>query len=122
VTMYGGQFTGVMGALRGTVASLISPLGLATTAFVLLGSAAISYFTDARDGGAETEKVLKQQVSLIQSVAQRWGDAIPALRAYAQELKNIQDAGDLTSVINIRTNEVLNSVREILPQIGGEIQ
>lgn len=35
VTMYGGQLTGVMGALRSTLAGFISPLGLITTGFVL---------------------------------------------------------------------------------------
>lgn len=45
VTMYGGQMTDVMGALKSAVASLVNPLGSATTGFVVLASAALSYLS-----------------------------------------------------------------------------
>lgn len=60
VTMYGGSLNGVMGALRGTVAGLFSPLGIATTAFVLLGSAAVSWASSAKDGAEDASKALER--------------------------------------------------------------
>lgn len=111
VTMYGGRLSGVMGALRQTVAGLLSPLGLATTAFVLLGSAAVSYFSSLTSGSADAEPDLQQQADLIQRVADRWGDAIPALREYADEMKRAREAAELDQGLQAFNANELAEVR-----------
>ena len=121
VTMYGGRLNGVMGALKQTVSGLFSPLGLLTTGFVLAASAAISYFTSSNDEAEKAEKVLQDQESLIERVADRWGDAIPALREYAEAIKAAREAADLQTASQIYQNSQLDQARQLLPEINAEL-
>lgn len=125
VTMHGGQLTGVMGALKGQVAALFSPLGLLTTAFVLAGSAAISYFTSATDEADAAADALDEQSSLIKRVADQWGAAVPELKAYADELEratNISDLRDATQrAIDARFADARADIGELRAEIGNLI-
>lgn len=101
VTMYGGQMTGVMGALKSTFAGLLSPLGLATTGFVLLASVAIPYLTDLVNSGKVSNEELEKQAQRVQAIADKWGIALPALKAYADErerLKTIEGVDEATGL------------------------
>lgn len=84
VTMYGGQLTGVMGALKGTLAGLLSPLGLLTTTFVLATSGAISYFSGAADGAKSLNDILKEHEALIKSLGPAYEGALKAAKAYSE--------------------------------------
>jgi len=111
VTQNGGQLNGVFSAIKQTITGLISPLGLATTAFVLIGSAAVSYFSEWMSKGSESNKIAEEQARLIQTVADRWGDAIPALREYADQLKRAKDLADLKQGLGIINEDTLEGVR-----------
>ena len=122
ITMYGGQLTGVMGALKSTVAGLFSPLGLLTTGFVLAGSAAVSYFSDASDAADEAADALAEQADLIRRVADRWGDAVPEIRAYADELERAIDMSELrkatSETIDARFREAQVDIAELRSALG----
>ncbi|QRM43982.1 phage tail length tape measure family protein [Rhizobium sp. BG4] len=97
-----------VGALAGAFTSLLNPVSLATIAIIALGGSAVQYFAEMVSGGKASEETLKQQAQLIQQVADRWGDALPALRDYADELKRAKDAAEINeagSIINARTLE-----------------
>ncbi|WP_062589428.1 phage tail length tape measure family protein [Rhizobium sp. Leaf311] len=117
VTQNGGQLNGVLSAMKQTIAGLISPLGLATTAFVFLGSAAISYFTEWMSKGSSANELLKEQAQLIQTVADRWGDAIPALREYADQLTRAREAAELREGLSLLNDNTLESVRGRLSDV-----
>lgn len=112
VTQNGGQLNGVLAAMKQTIAGLVSPLGLATTAFVILGSAAISYFTEWMSQGNASNKVIEEQAQLIQTVADRWGEAIPALREYADQLTRAQEAASLSEGLGVLNANSLGGVRK----------
>jgi len=116
ITMYGGQMTGVMGALKSTVAGLISPLGLATTAFVLLGSAAISYFDELFTSGTKSEEQLKKEAQLIQDVVDKWGEALPALKAYNDERRKVEENKKVEDATAVAVADQWAKLRE---QVGG---
>ncbi|MBN7804914.1 phage tail length tape measure family protein [Agrobacterium rosae] len=120
VTMYGGQLTGVMGALKSTLAGFISPLGLITTGFVLLGTAAISYFSEWFSRGSEANMTLKEQSALIQQVANDWGDAAPQMRAYADEMERAAKAKGLMDAANIASAAQYTAVEDVLARINEE--
>lgn len=121
VTMYGGQLTGVMGALKQSIAGIFSPLGLLTTGFVLAGSAAISYFRDTNDEADATADVLRDQENLIQRVADRWGDAVPALREYAKGIKDAREAADLQAGSQVVMNSYFDEIRKLMPEVNAEL-
>lgn len=120
VTMYGGQLTGVMGALKSTLAGFISPLGLITTGFVLLGTAAISYFSEWFSRGSEANMTLKEQSALIQQVASDWGDAAPQMRAYADEMERAAKAKGLMDAANAASAAQYTAVEDVLARINEE--
>ncbi|MER9164403.1 phage tail length tape measure family protein [Mesorhizobium sp. M0715] len=76
---------GAVTALGGAFASLINPVGLATIAIITLGGAAIQYFASVFSGGEKSAETLQKEASLIQEVAAKWGDALPGIKAYAEE-------------------------------------
>ena len=117
VTQNGGQLNGVFSAIKQTITGLISPLGLATTAFVLIGSAAVSYFSEWMSKGTESNKVADEQARLIQTVAERWGDAIPALREYADQLTRAREAAELKDSLSLVNDNTLSSVRARLADV-----
>ncbi|RVI43669.1 D-alanyl-D-alanine carboxypeptidase family protein [Sinorhizobium meliloti] len=86
----GGVLKGIGGALGG----LFSPGALGVSAAILgfgyLVSAAREYFSEAKEGGEETKKTLEAQRNLIRQAADEWGDALPALRAYNDELERLE--------------------------------
>lgn len=117
VTMYGGRLTGVMTALRSTLASFISPLGLITTGFVLLGTAAISYFSELWNRGSQSEEVLQKQEALVARVAERWGEAYPAIKKYNDEIIRAREQAELLSAIDIVKADKLRNVGAVIEQI-----
>lgn len=90
-----------MGNARGAIAGLgaafmqiVNPVSLATIGVVGLTAAALQYFSTFMSGSDETEEALKAQAELIQRVADKWGDALPSIKAYADEQKRIAEEAD----------------------------
>lgn len=95
-----------VGALAGAFTSLVNPVSLATIAIISLGGVAVQYFTSLLSDSEKSDEALKKQGELIRSIAKEWGDAVPALREYADELERTQKAAELNQaggIINERT-------------------
>lgn len=86
---------GAVAALGGAFASLVNPVSLATFAIIALGGTAVQYFATLLSEGEKSAKVLEEEAALIQKVADKWGDALPALRAYANERQKLADQTDI---------------------------
>jgi hypothetical protein len=112
---------GAVTALAGAFTSLINPVSLATIGIIALGGTAIQYFTELLSSGEQSEETLKQQAALIQQVADRWGDAVPALREYADELKRAQEAANLKEGIELVKTATLEEVRGEIDTINIEL-
>lgn len=108
---------GVRGALAGVggaLASLVSPMSLITIGLIAATGYAIQYFTSVEDTGKEASLTLQEQESLIQRVAQKWAEAVPGLKAYADELQRVKDAGDLQTAGGIKIAEYQASINKAL--------
>lgn len=121
VTQNGGQLNGVFSAIKQTITGLISPLGLATTAFVLIGSAAVSYFSEWMSKGSESNKIAEEQARLIEAVADEWGKAVPALQAYVAALKDAKSAADLINVTNTLADNQWDMARQQVHNLNVEM-
>lgn len=122
VTMYGGQLNGVMGALKSTVAGLFSPLGLATTAFVLLGSASISYFSTLFRDSERSEKELREHERRVGEIAKRWSDAVPALKAYIEAREAAKQVNAEAAAQEELTKNLIEEMRPALDDLSSEYQ
>lgn len=107
---------GVGSALATAFASVISPVSLVTIGVVAASVAAIQYFSSVVSGSSDASEKLKEQAQLIQAVAEKWGDAVPALREYANELQRAQDAADLQTGVSLINEKTLEGVKKQLDE------
>jgi hypothetical protein len=77
--------------------SLASPISLISIGLTAAATYAIQYFMESGDGAKASNEEIKKQNDLIISVAKSWGDATPALKAYADELERTAQFADLQS-------------------------
>lgn len=85
-------------ALGAAFLQVLNPISLATIATIALGTAAIQYFSTLISDGKASEQELKKQNDLIRDIADRWGDVVPALREYADELDRVEGRADARNV------------------------
>ncbi len=103
---------GVGQGLAAAFASVISPLSLVTIGVIAAGTAAFQYFSTVMSEGGKSAELLKEQAALIAAVAEKWGDAVPALREYADQLKRAQDGADLSQGAELLNANTLADVRK----------
>ncbi|MCB5201882.1 phage tail length tape measure family protein [Neorhizobium sp. T786] len=100
-----------VGALAGAFTSLINPVSIATIAIIGLGGTAIQYFSTLFSEGEKSEETLKKQADLIRAMAKEWGDAVPALREYSDELERASRAAELNEAGGIINERALADTR-----------
>ncbi len=101
----------VVAGLAAAFTSLVNPVSLVTLGLIAGGAAAIQYFQSVASGGDESAEKIKEQAQLVQNLAERWGDVIPALREYANELARAQDAADIRQAAGVVNEKTLKDVR-----------
>lgn len=112
---------GAVKALGGAFASLINPVSLATIATITLIGYAVEYFSEIVSGGDKSEQTLKQEAELIDRVAQKWGDALPAVKAYADERKRALEEGDIRQATQLTIDEQFKEARETVKALTVDI-
>jgi len=105
---------GVGTVLASAFASVVSPVSLVTIGVTAASVAAIQYFSSIMSGGTDASEKLQEQAQLIQGVADKWGDAVPALREYADELERAKDAADLKEGVSLLNERTLESIKRQL--------
>ncbi|MGO4637238.1 phage tail length tape measure family protein [Mesorhizobium sp. 2RAF45] len=101
-------------ALGGAFTQMLNPVSLATFAVIGLGGAAIQYFTQMLSDSADSEKTLKEQAELIGKVADKWGDALPALKAYNDEKKKLAEGADVEEATSAAIHAENSKLREFI--------
>ncbi|MBZ9816937.1 phage tail length tape measure family protein [Mesorhizobium sp. CA7] len=110
----GGGLTATLKTLGGAFTTMLNPVSLATFAIIGLGGAAIQYFGSLLSGGEESEKTLKEHAELIDRVAQKWGDALPALKAYNDEQQRLKDQSDQGGAVDAAVHGENAKLREFI--------
>lgn len=111
----GGGVAGIK-ALAAGFGQMLSPISLASFGIIALTGYAVEYFTKVDDGTAESDKALKAHADLIAAVAKEWGDAVPALNAYAEAAKQAQNVAQLQEATDLHIDEIFKQARE---QVAG---
>jgi hypothetical protein len=107
-----GGYKDVIRGLGAAFASIINPISLVTIGVIAATTAAAQYFLTSEDGTDATAKALKEQADLIQRVADKWGDALPAIKAYADEQKRLADQKDVGEATATRVRDIWAPVKE----------
>ncbi|TIN83098.1 phage tail length tape measure family protein [Mesorhizobium sp.] len=108
-------------ALGGAFTQMLNPISLATFAIIGLGGVAVQYFASLLSSGEESEKTLKEHAELIDKVAQKWGDALPALKAYNDEQKRLQDQADIKGAVDAAVRGEYSDLRKVITDTKVEL-
>jgi hypothetical protein len=111
----------VLKGLAASFGSMVNPISLATFAAIGLGGTMVQYFTGLLSSTDEAKTALKDHASLIQDAAKKWGDALPAVRAYADELTRQKDAADRAAAINQTINHLLDSSKSTFAELKANV-
>lgn len=98
-------------ALGAAFVQIINPVSLTTIALIAAGTAAIQYFSTIMSQGDMSAEQIKKQEDAIRRVADRWGDAVPALKAYVDQLDRAAEASDIGITREVLTNNVWEELR-----------
>lgn len=116
-----GQTANPIRALGAAFASIVSPVSLVTIATIALGGAAIQYFSTILTDGRSSTEVIKEQNDLIRRVAENWGAAVPALRAYVDELDRAAASADLNEAYDTIIANAFAQLRAQIPDLRAEL-
>lgn len=100
--------------LAAAFASLVRPISLVTVGLSAGVAALIQYFTTAEDGATKTNELFDRQNEVIRRSAAYWGEATPALKAYAEQLDRVKQGSE------VREAGGIIAVRE-LEELGGKL-
>ncbi|CAI2935014.1 phage tail length tape measure family protein [Aminobacter niigataensis] len=114
--------TGAVKGLAAAFASVISPVSLVTIGVVAATAAAAQYFMKFMAGSEETTKSLEEQAAVIQTVAARWGAAVPALKKYADELERTKRAAEDVSARNSTIDREFSAASTSLGSFLDQVQ
>jgi hypothetical protein len=118
----GGSIRSFGSILAGAVTSVLNPFSLLTFAIIGAGGYAIQYFSSIVSGGEESNKVIEEQRRLIEGVAKTWGDAVPALQAYVDQLERAKNADELIAAGDIVNEETIATVTARIDEIRTSFQ
>ncbi len=96
-----GPGTGVLGALKavggGLVTFLTNPLNLALLGFSAATAAAGYLFSIITGPGEDANETLEEQEGHITRIAEKYGDAIPLVRGYADEIERANEEAEIAA-------------------------
>jgi hypothetical protein len=107
-------------AVAGAFMQILNPMSLLTIGTIAASAAAIQYFSTMDWGGAKSEETLKKEAELIDSVVQKWGDALPALKAYNDERKRVAENQDIKEAASLEADKRWTDLRGQLADVNIE--
>lgn len=116
-----GGAKGAAAALGGAFVSLLNPISLATIAAITLGGTVIQYFSSLISEGEKSEETLKAQADLVDAVVKKWGEALPALKAYNDEQDRAKASADIAAGGQIGIDAAWEKSRAIISDVNVEL-
>lgn len=118
--MMQGQGLGVGASLAAAFKSILSPLSLITIAAIAAFGYLIQYFTQADEAAAKTDAIFEKHAQTVKTLADRWGDLIPSLKEYNDQLQRTIDLQKLREEIDNRTVDAQERARAATQKFGDE--
>jgi len=108
-------------AVAGAFLQILNPISLATIAAIGATAAAVQYFSSVEWGGAKSEETLKREAELVNAVAEKWGDVLPALKAYNDERQRLAGDKERNEALDIGASAQWDELRSKLGDVNVEI-
>lgn len=113
---------GAVRSLGTALASLVTPVSLITVGLVAAAAAAIQYLGPLIMQGEAANEKIKAQRDLISEVAGKWGEALPALKAYNDEQQRGQDLAKQHEAVTAAISLTWDGARQQVSDYGDEVQ
>lgn len=117
-----------MGGTKGAIAGLgaafmqiVNPVSLVTIGVIAAGAAAAQFFATFMSGSEDTAAELKAQAELIQKVANKWGDALPSIKAYADEQQRLADGVDVKDATKAIISRFFDGARKDVDKLSDSL-
>ncbi|MCV9965716.1 M15 family metallopeptidase [Pararhizobium sp. BT-229] len=107
-------------AVAGAFAQILNPMSLVTIGVIAASAAAIQYFSTMEWGGGKSEETLKKEAELIDAVTQKWGEALPELKAYNDERKRLAENQDIKQAAALEADNQWTDLRKSLADVNIE--
>ena len=108
-------------AVAGAFMQILNPISLATIAAIGATAAAVQYFSSVEWGGTKSEETLKREAELVNAVAEKWGDVLPALKAYNDERQRLAGDKERNEALDIGASAQWDELRSKLSDVDVEI-
>lgn len=110
----GTQLSSVIGSMERPLAGIlsafrmmVSPVSLVTIGLTAAAAAAIQYFMSADEGAEKANGSLGKHEDLIKEVARKWGEAVPSLKAYVDQIERAEAASNLQTAADAAAIQIL---------------
>ena len=100
---------GTLSAIAGAASTILSPINAVGLASIALVGYSVQYFSEWLSSGKATSAEIEKQAALVQKVAKSYGDVIPALKQYADELDRAAESADKIVALQATRSNVTES-------------
>lgn len=108
----------VVAGLAAAFTSLVSPVSLITIGLTAGTAALVQYFTSASSGAEKTNGLLAEQADIIKQAAQSWGDALPSVKAYADQVERAKKNAEGQEAGRILGGRALDGLDEEIKKLN----
>ena len=120
-----GPGTGVLGAIRaigsGLITFLTNPLNLALLGFSAVTAAAGYLFSTVSGDGQDANKTLEAQEDILGRIADKYGEALPQVQRYADEIDRANRSAELADALVAAIDRAWREAMQGFEAAQGEI-
>jgi hypothetical protein len=116
----GGGLRGALAAIGTGFGALLSPISLVTIGLTAAAAAAIGYFTSTDNAVEKSNTAFEQHAQLVKSLAADWGNAVPSLKAYADELERATKLQQLQTELQNRSKTTFDDIATGFTKFGDQ--
>lgn len=106
-------------ALAIQLPDLVAGFGAVGIAIGVTAGVALQYFGTLIGSGEDAAKVLKEQQQLIEATTQAWGDAVPELTEYVNQLQRAADLKNLDDSLKVLSQQAIANVKTGVEDLRG---
>lgn len=115
----GGGFARSLGA---AFVGMLSPVTLLSVGLTTLAAVAIQSLTSWFSSSEKANMSLEKQGQLVEAVAEKWGAATPAIKAYADELERVKSVNDALAAGDIVARAQFSGAQAAIATVTDEFE
>lgn len=104
--------------LAAAFTSLLNPVTLVSIGLTAGAAALAQYFSGIEWGGAKSEATLVREAELVANVSKRWGETLPALKAYNDERQKLETDKETGAALAVAKSAQWDELRAKVAEVN----